>query len=97
MRHMPQQVDIFSEAAPQGKSLWVVLCGTPDADGNVSILKDSFPGEGSFHLAFSSKEAAEREAKSMNKIRAGLKLTEIYHAAKVKPGWLDDLPVRRVG
>lgn len=94
---MAHQDDIFSEPNPQVKNLWVVVCGSSDSDGNVSILKDSFPGEGAFHLIFSSKEAAEREARSMNKLRSGLKLTEIYSAAKVKPGWLDGLPVKRVG
>jgi hypothetical protein len=89
------QTDIFSD--PQPKTLWVVICGQPDSEGNVSILKDTFPGEGAFHLTFSSREAAEREAKAMNKIRAGMKLTEIYAAAKVKPGWLDGLSTKRVG
>lgn len=92
---MGNQHDIFSD--PQPKTLWVVLCGSPDADGNVSILKDTFVGEGVFHMTFSSRDAAEKEAKTMNRIRAGMKLTEIYSAAKVKPGWLDGLPTKRIG
>jgi hypothetical protein len=79
-----------------GKTRWVVTCGQVDDSGCSSILRDSFPGEGSFYLVFSSKEGAEREAKSMNRLRSGLKLSEIYTATKLKEEWLDGLPARQV-
>jgi len=70
---------------------WVVICGAPDAQGNVSILKDSIPDVGCRHLVFRSREAAEREAKQMNKIRQNLKLTDEYKACKLKNQWMEGL------
>lgn len=88
-------IDIFASAqAP--KSCWVVICGEPDSDGQVSILRDSIPNEGTFYLTFSSQEQAEREAKAMNRLRAGMKLPEIYSAKKAKPEWLDGLRITRI-
>lgn len=70
---------------------WVVICGGQDQQGNVSILKDSILGVGCRHLVFRTQEAAEREAKQMNKIRQNLKLTDEYRACRLEHEWMDEL------
>jgi hypothetical protein len=70
---------------------WVVICGDPDREGNVRILQDYITGIGSRYLIFRSREAAEREARGMNKIRKNLKLTDYYEACKLKNEWMEGL------
>jgi hypothetical protein len=77
---------------------WVVICGGPDREGNVRILQDYIIGVGgSRYLVFRSREAAEREARGMNRIRREWKSGDYYKACRLKSGWMDGLLWHTVG
>lgn len=73
----------------------IKVCGY-EVDGEPLLLADGIGGDGRKILIFSTKEAAEKDCKEMNAVRARMKTPMNYEVIKIKKEWIDGVPVHYV-